>query len=128
MIRAIQEALSRLVAVFRASSLDRDFDEELATQIDLLTEQNQRRGMSGDEARRQAVLRLGGVRATRELHRETRGLPRMESAVQASLQAWRSWRRAKAVALLAATALAVGIGSATAIYTVVNAVMLKPLP
>src|SRR5689334_5024119 len=44
------------------------------------------------------------------------------------LQGWRSWKSAKGVALLAAAALAVGIGSATAIYTVVNAVMLKPLP
>ena len=44
------------------------------------------------------------------------------------LQAWRSWRHAKAVAFLAAAAFAAGIGAATAIYTVVNAVMLKPLP
>lgn len=88
----------------------------------------QRRGLSQDEARRQAILRMGGLRATRELHREARGLPRVETVVQASSQAWRSWRSAKAVAVLAATALAVGIGSTTAIYSVVNAVMLKPLP
>src|SRR5713226_2550281 len=44
------------------------------------------------------------------------------------LHGWRSWKNAKAVALLAATALAIGIGSATAIYTVVEAVLLKPLP
>jgi len=44
------------------------------------------------------------------------------------VQAWRSWKNAKGVALLAATALAVGIGSTTAIYTVVHTVLLKPLP
>src|SRR6185436_4622741 len=71
---------------------------------------------------------MGGVSATRELHREARGLPRIENLVQQSSQAWRSWRNAKAVAVLAAGALALGIGSTTAIYTVVDAVMLKPLP
>ncbi|MGH9162512.1 MAG: ADOP family duplicated permease [Vicinamibacteraceae bacterium] len=128
MIRRIQEAFSRLVAVFRGNTLDQDFDDELSTHIELLTDRHVRRGLSRDEARRQAMLQLGGLSATKELHRDVRGLPRVETIARATWQAWRSWRRAKAVALLAAGALAVGIGSATAIYTVVNAVMLRPLP
>ena len=128
MTRRLIEVVSRLAEMFRTTALDRDFDEELATHIDLLSEQNRRRGLPPDEARRQAILKMGGTRATRELHRETRGLPRAADLAQACWQAWRSWRSAKTVALLASLALAVGIGSATAIYTVVDAVMLKPLP
>ena len=128
MIRRLQEALSRLAAMIRAGSLDRDFNDELATHLDLLTERHQRQGLSHDEARRRAILQMGGMTATRELHREARGIPRLEHGIKAMTQALRSWRHAKAVGLLAAGALAVGIGSATSIYTVVNAVMLKPLP
>jgi predicted permease len=128
MIRRIQEAFSRLVAMFRRRKLDEDFGEELAAHVDFLTERNQQRGLSRDEARRQAILQIGGLSAVRELHRETRGIPRVESVAHACWQAWRAVLSAKAATLLAATSLAVGIGSATAIYSVVNVVMLKPLP
>jgi ABC-type lipoprotein release transport system permease subunit len=127
MIRRISQAISRLLAIFRKSKLDEEFDEELAAHIDLLTEENKRRGMPPVDARREAIWRIGGMDAARELHRETRGLPSVENVVRAFWQAWRSWRSAKTVALLAAAALAVGIGGATSIYTVVHAVMLKPL-
>jgi predicted permease len=128
MIRRIQEAFSRLAAVFRRSQLDRDFDEELAAHLDLLTQRNQQRGLSRAEARRQAILQIGGLNAARQLHREARGMPRVESVIHACRQASRSVLSAKGVTLLTATALALGIGSATAIYSVVNAVMLRPLP
>ncbi|MGH9372034.1 MAG: ADOP family duplicated permease [Vicinamibacterales bacterium] len=128
MIRRMQEAFSRLAAVFRRSHLDRDLDEELAAHLALLMERNQQRGVSHAEARRQAILQIGGLNAARELHREARGMPRVESVIHACHQAWRSVLSAKGVALLTATALALGIGSATAIYSVVHAVMLKPLP
>src|SRR5215831_14828995 len=127
MIRGFIEAFSRLVAVFRNRKLDEEFDEELAAHIDLLTEENRRRGMSPMEARRQAIWRIGGVNAARELQREARGLPRLENVIRAFWQAWRSWRSAKTVAVFASLALAAGIGATTSIYTVVHAVMLKPL-
>jgi putative ABC transport system permease protein len=128
MMRRLVEGMSRLRALVRQRAMDRDFDEELAAHIDLLAERNERRGLSPIEARRQAILQIGGVRPTRDLHREARGLPRLESILQAFSHAGRSWRHAPTVAVLAAAALGVGIGSATAIYTVVNAVLLKPLP
>jgi predicted permease len=128
MIRGLIEALSRLMAVFRKKELDEEFDEELAGHIDLLTEENKKRGMSPVDARRQAIWRIGGVNAARELQREARGLPRLENVIRAFWQALRSWRSAKTVAVFAVVALAIGIGATTSIYTVVHAVMLKPLP
>jgi putative ABC transport system permease protein len=128
MMRRLAEGMSRIRALLRRRALDRDFDEELSTHIELLAERYARRGLSPLEARRQAILQLGGVMPTRDLHREARGLPRLESILQAFSHAWRSWRHAPTLAVLAAAALGVGIGAATAIYTVVNAVLLKPLP
>ena len=90
MIRGFQEVWSRLVAVFRSRSLDEDFDEELAAHVNLLTDRNQRRGLSHQEARRQAILQVGGLNATRNLHRDTRGMPRAERVMHAWRQAWRS--------------------------------------
>jgi hypothetical protein len=78
MIRNILETVSRFVWVFRRRSLDKDFDEEFATHIDLLTEQNERRGLPRHEARRQAILQMGGLNATRDLYREARGLRPVE--------------------------------------------------
>ena len=82
MIRDIQEALSRLVSVFRRRTLDRDFDDEFAAHIDLLTEQKVRSGLPGKEARRQAILQMGGLNATKDLHREVRGLPPVERLLE----------------------------------------------
>ena len=86
MIRCLQEASSRLMAVFRTLTLDQDFDEELAAHLDLLTERNLRRGLTRDEARRQAILQIGGLSAARDLHRETRGMPRLERVLRYSQQ------------------------------------------
>jgi predicted permease len=128
MIRGLHEAVSRLVAVFRRRQLDHDFNDELTAHVQLLVEQNLRQGMSKDEARRRAVLKMGGLTQTRDFHRESRGIPDLEHLLQAVTHAWRSWTHAKGIALLASAALAIGIGATTTIYSVVNAAMFKPLP
>ncbi|HTV01870.1 MAG TPA: ADOP family duplicated permease [Luteitalea sp.] len=127
MKRGAAEVIARLLAVVRKRRFDAELDEELDAHLDLLTRRNEERGMASDEARRRALLQLGGHSAARELHRDARGLPRLERLGLAFAQAWRSWCGARGIALLATLALAIGIGSVTAIYSVVNGVMLKPL-
>jgi hypothetical protein len=67
--------VARITAFFRKRDLDRDLDQELAVHLELATEDNIRRGLSPEEARRDALIRFGGVEAAREHHRDARGLP-----------------------------------------------------
>ena len=74
--------LSRLRAVFTKPALDADFDEELAQHLAAATEDNVRAGMTPAEARRRALIALGGLDQTRELHRDARGLPWLENLLR----------------------------------------------
>ena len=85
MIHRILETLSRLSSIFRRRGLDQDFDEELSGHIEMLMQENQAHGLSPDEARRQAILRVGGLNAIRDLHRDARGVPVLENVFHASL-------------------------------------------
>jgi predicted permease len=122
MRRDLVEALSRLVAVFRRRTLDRDFDDEFAAHIDLLTARNERHGMSSDEARRQAILQMGGLNATRDLHREARGLPRLDRLLESVggfgrdlMHAARSLAKAPGFTFVCVTSLSIGIAAVIAI-------------
>ena len=124
MIRDAWEALSRAFAVVRRKKLDQEFDEEFATHIELLTEQNERRGLPRHEARRQAILQMGGLSPTRDFHRDSRGLPTLERFLE-TIQgvgkdlrhAARSLARAKAFTLVCIISLGVGMGSFVAFVT-----------
>jgi hypothetical protein len=72
---------AQIKSLFRKRYLDADLDAELATHLDLATDENLRIGMSAEEARRKAILRFGSVEAAKELHRDVRGLPRVETLV-----------------------------------------------
>lgn len=124
MIRGIREALSRALAVVRLRKLDREFDEEMATHLELLTEQHERRGLPRSEARRQAILRMGGLNPIRDLHRQSRGLPPLERSLEAIhalgkdlRHAARSLARARAFTLVCVISLGLGIGSFVALVT-----------
>jgi putative ABC transport system permease protein len=120
--------LSRIRALFGSRRLDEDFGHEIAAHLDMLADDYARRGMTPEEARRQAVLRFGGPMQIQESNRDRRGLPFVETTLQDIRYGLRALRKYPAYSAVAIATLAVGIGAGTAVFSVVGAVLLRPLP
>jgi predicted permease len=120
--------LAHIAAFFRKRELDRDLDQELAMHLDLATEDNIRRGLSPEEARRDALVRFGGVEVAKEVHRDARGLPWLDSILQDIRYAVRTLCRDTAFTTVALLILALGIGANTAVFSLGNVFLFRPLP
>jgi macrolide transport system ATP-binding/permease protein len=125
---SLRQVLLRLAAIFRRERLDRELNAEMTAHLDLATEENLRRGMPPQQARRQAIIQFGGTEQAREHHRDSRGLPGLESVLQDAHFALRLLRKSPGFTLSVILMLALAIGANTAIFSIVNALMLKNLP
>jgi putative ABC transport system permease protein len=127
-MRSLRALLLRLAGLFTAGGRDGDFDAELESHLQLHVDDNLRSGMSPDEARRHAWIALGGVERTKEAHRDQRVIPMIDSIIRDFRHAVRLLVKNPAFSIAAILILGLGIGANTAIFSVVNAVLLRPLP
>ena len=128
MTSSLRSALARMRAFANKPVRDADLDQELAAHLDFATEENLRRGLSPQEARRQALVRFGGVEQSREQQRAARGLPTLDILMQDLRYTLRTLGRDRGFTLVAILILALGIGANIAVFSVVNTLMLRPLP
>ena len=120
--------IHRIAGMFAGRRAETDLSAELDSHLQLHIDDNLRAGMTPAEARRRALVKLGGVESTKEAYRDRRGWPGLESLVRDLRYGARTLGKSPGFALAGIVILGLGIGVNSAIFTVVNAVVLRPLP
>src|SRR5258706_4462694 len=113
----MRELLHRLAAMFRHRRLEDDLDAELRTHLEMAVDLNIQKGMSSAEPRREAFRGFGGVEQTKELYRDQRGLPMIETVLQDLRFGFRMLRRSPGFSVLAILCLTLGIGANAAVFS-----------
>jgi len=127
-MRKLRAWLLRLWGLSNRDIQDREFAEEIETHLQMHMEDNLRSGMAPEQARREAILKLGGVEMTRQAYRDGNTLPFVETLVQDLRYTLRQLRKNPGFTSIAILVLTLGIGATVALFSFADAALIRPLP
>src|SRR5262245_43695664 len=126
-MKTLRSIVSRILGALRIRRGESRIDEEIRHHLELLAEEHERRGLTGEEARQAAQRDLGNLVQLHEVYREQRGLPFLDTLTKDVLYALRMWRRNPGFSAVVVIILAVGIGANSAMFTFVNMLLFSPM-
>ncbi|MGZ5095803.1 MAG: ABC transporter permease, partial [Burkholderiales bacterium] len=127
-MRKLRALWKRIAGLHNFGKADADFSAELESHVAMHVDDGLRAGLAPDEARRRALLQLGGMEQARQAYRERARLPWLDDLMRDLLYSLRALTRQKASTAVAVLTLAIGIGASTAIFSAIKPILIDPLP